>query len=163
MWPTMKRGSVGVVLMFTAAIASSAVACSDSGTGPTTGVAGEYVLVSLNEQALLYSDDGCCIYVGGLLELQAHTYRISVTAVNPRISQDSFTEFEEGEYAVDGNVLRWTPQTGTVAFLMDIGQVDCSVITVPFGDEGPGSNQFIARFRGQCAAGVLTDVTGVLS
>jgi hypothetical protein len=140
----MLRGMALVVALTTVA------SCSDQ--GPNLGLDGTYDLVSENGKPLPADPNdvgGCCITLAGSLTLDRASYHLAISYRNKNTSAE-FANAEDGTFSRSGNTLTFVRTGGGglgVPFLLGAGTVTQNQLTVPYGDEGPGSNQIVAIFR----------------
>lgn len=133
---------------FAASVLVALTACGDA-TGPVPQ--GTYVLAQLNGASLPYNHEvGCCIYLGGQIDLTVDHYAASIVARN-RSTNTVFTVGEEGSYTQQGAVITFVMEHFTgQPLLMSTATVNGNVMRLAFGGEGPGSpDQFAARFEKQ--------------
>ena len=129
---------------------TTVASCSDQ--GPKGGVDGTYDLVSENGKPLPADPNdvgGCCITLDGSLTLEGASYHLAISYRNKNTSAE-FMNTEDGTFSQSGNTVTFVRTGGGglgVPFLLGAGTVTEDQLTVPYGDEGPGSNQIIAIFR----------------
>jgi hypothetical protein len=130
------------------------VACSgDGGTAPTS-IDGTYPLVAENGQPLPSDPSapfGCCLTLSGSLTLTPNTYDLRTSHRNKN-NGILFDNSEVGTYTRQGRTLSFTRTGGGgegFPYLLGPGTVspDGNTLSLPYGDEGPGSDQIIATFR----------------
>ncbi len=134
-------------------IVTVALASCGSGTEPSPLVGG-YYLTEENGQALPSdpgAPDGCCLTLAGSLTLTARTYDLHTMHRNKNNGIE-FENSEQGTWTRSGNTLTFTRTGGGgegFPYLLGPGTVSDSetVVTLLYGDEGPGSNQIEARFQ----------------
>ena len=130
---------------------ATAILFAGCGTGPSEpGGDREFILESLNESSLPYDHEGlgCCIYLGGSLQLQGNDYTVSITARN-RNNNLVFTVREWGSFTEAAAQVTFVPEGFEIQpLLLDVATVANGRIRVSFGGEGPGSpDQFRAVFH----------------
>lgn len=139
--------------MFILGIVVPVLACAEGRTAPTA-LAGTYTLVAENDQSLP-SDPGapygCCLTLGGSVTFTAGTYDLRRSHRN-KVNGTTFDNAEQGTYIRQGNTLHFTRTGGGSAgypYLLGNGTVTAANMEVmlPYGHEGPGSNQIRATFR----------------
>ena len=127
-------------------ILAALAACSSSEPDP---VAALYDLRTLNQSALPYDHEGlgCCVYLGGTLELRTGRYTASLTA-RTRNTGLVFTATEWGKYTRQLQEIAFALDSFAVAPLgFDVGTLEEIGIEVAFGGEGHGSpDQFYGFF-----------------
>jgi hypothetical protein len=135
-----------------AGIAFAAGSCGDDSTAPTS-LEGSYTLVAENGVPLPSdhgAPSGCCLTLSGSLTFTATTYDLGTSHRNKNNGL-TFDVAEQGTYVRDGDILHLTRTggQGEFAYLLGPGTVspDGRTVTLPYGDEGPGSNQIRATFR----------------
>jgi hypothetical protein len=135
-----------------ASIAVLVLACGDDASGPTP-VDGSYTLVAENDQPLPSDPSapfGCCLTLSGSLTLTGATYDLRTSHRNKN-NGISFDNSEQGTYTRQGGTLSFTRTAGGsegFPYLLGLGTVSDNgdTVTVPYGDEGPGSDQIRATF-----------------
>jgi hypothetical protein len=139
--------------LLVASIAPVASSCGSDGTAPTS-LDGTYTLVAENGQPLPSDPSapfGCCLTLSGSLTLAGTTYDLRTSHQNKN-NGILFDNSEQGTYTRQGNTLSFTRTGGGgegFPYLLGPGTVsaDGDTVTLPYGDEGPGSDQIIATFR----------------
>jgi hypothetical protein len=130
------------------------LACSgDGGTAPAP-IEGTYPLVAENGQPLPSDPSapfGCCLTLSGSLTLTANTYDLRTSHRNKN-NGILFDNSEVGTYTRQGRTLSFARTGGGgegFPYLLGPGTIspDGNTVTLPYGDEGPGSDQIIATFR----------------
>jgi hypothetical protein len=130
------------------------LACSGNDSTAPTSLEGTYPLVSENGQPLPSDPSapfGCCLTLSGSLTLTATTYDLRTSHQNKNNGL-LFDNSEVGTYTFQGRTLSFTRTGGGgegFPYLLGPGTVspDGNTVTVPYGDEGPGSDQIVATFR----------------
>jgi hypothetical protein len=139
--------------LFVVSIALVVGSCDGSGTAPIP-LEGTYALVAENDQPLPSDPSapfGCCLTLSGSLTLTATTYDLRTSHRNKN-NGITFDNSEQGTYSRQGNTLSFTRTGGGgegFPYLLGPGTVsaDGDSVTLPYGDEGPGSDQIVATFR----------------
>lgn len=117
-------------------------------------LAGTYTLVSENDQPLPSdpgAPGGCCLTLSGSVTFAAGTYDLRTSHRN-KVNGSTFDNSEQGTYIRQGNTLHFSRTGGGGAaypYLLGDGTVTAgnTGVMLPYGDEGPGSNQIRATFR----------------
>ncbi len=115
---------------------------------------GTYALVADNGQSLPADPSapfGCCLTLGGSLSFTATAYEIRTSHRNKN-NGIVFDNAESGTYALEGGMVHFTRTGGAgeaFPYLLAPGRLsaDGNSLTVPYGDEGPGSDQSEFRFQ----------------
>jgi hypothetical protein len=138
--------------VFNTAIVLIVCACDGGSTSPR-GLDGTYTLVAENDQPLPSDPSapfGCCLTLSGSLTLTATMYDLQTSHRNKN-NGISFDNSEQGTYTRQGNTISFTRTGGDGEFpyLLGPGTVsaDGDTVTLPYGDEGPGSDQIRATFH----------------
>jgi hypothetical protein len=125
------------------------LSCGD-GTGPT--LEDTFTLVAENGVPLPSDQgqpDGCCLTLSGSVTFTATTYDLHTSHRNKNNSL-TFDNSEQGTYTRQGNTLSFTATGGDEVFGYRLGpgtvSADQNMVTLLYGDEGPGSNQIRATF-----------------
>lgn len=120
-------------------------ACGGTSSEPGEG---SYSMVELNDSPLPYDDDpGCCVYLGGSLELDGSRYGIGIHFRN-KINLIDTTFVERGRYDVTGEEIRFFMTEADFPLGLSHGVLVGDTVRVRFGGEGPGSDeQFRAVFQ----------------
>jgi hypothetical protein len=126
------------------------VSCGD-GTGPTP-LEGTFTLVAENDVPLPSDHgepDGCCLTLSGSVIFTATTYDLHTSHRNKN-NNLTFDNSEQGTFTRQGNTLTFTATGGDEVFGYVLGpgtvSADQDTVTLPYGDEGPGSDQIRATF-----------------
>ena len=138
--------------LLVATIAFSALSCGGDGTAPSQ-LDGTYTLVAENDVPLPSDHgepSGCCLTLSGSVTFTATTYDLRTSHRNKN-NGISFDNSEQGTYVREKNTLSLTRTGGAGEFpyLLGPGTVssDEAMVTLLYGDEGPGSDQIRATFR----------------
>jgi len=136
-------------LLLASGIVALLVACADtSGPGDADDVDGEYQLVELEGAPIPYDrPNGCCIYTGGSLTLEAGQYQLSIDFRNKNNGMVG-TSTEFGTFSVTGRSLSFNWGGGDFNHRLYDAHVEGSTITLYLGGDAPGAaDQFRAVFR----------------
>ena len=133
--------------------ATTVLGCSDDPAGPNPPET-TYTLESENGDPVPSdpsAPDGCCLTLNGTLVLFDDTYEV-VTHHRNKNTQGEFENSEQGTWTQAGNTITFTRVSGGgegFPYLFGPGQLsdNGARLTVPYGDEGPGSDQIIAVYR----------------
>ena len=126
------RGRAGAFTM-----AFLLAACGDS-TGPES-VTGTFGLTHLRGLPVPYVDPlGCCVYLGGTIELAGLDYTITMLSRN-KSDTTVFSVFENGSFYQQGDSLHFTFESGNlINFQLGHATLVNDTIRLSLGGEGPG-------------------------
>jgi hypothetical protein len=141
------------IALLTTSLVLGLLACRGDPSGPTP-LGGRYTLVAENDQPLPSDPSapyGCCLTLSGSLVLTAATYELRTRHRNKH-NGITFDNSERGTYTRLGNTLSFVRTGGggeAFPYLLGPGTVsdDGDTVVLPYGDEGPGSDQIRATFR----------------
>lgn len=139
--------------LLVAGLAFAALGCGEDSTAPAPLGGGSFTLVAENDVPLPSDHgepSGCCLTLSGSVVFTATTYELRTSHRNKNNGL-TFDNAEQGTYARQGNTLSFTRTGGDGPFpyLLGPGTVspDGRMVTLLYGDEGPGSDQIRASFR----------------